>query len=367
MTDPEPKTAPGDTDLTPVEAFKSRAIIAQRFSVTGLFALALLYTLYFAKGLFLPIALALLFAWVLRPLVRGLQTLHLPEALAAAIVVAGLLFASGTAIYMLAEPAMGWAENAPQNLRDVERKLGKFKRSLASVQRATDKIDDIASGTPALKPAAEHKALSTTLLSGTQTFAISALTTVILLFFLLASGDLFLRKLVKIIPTLSDKKKAVEIARTIEYEIGRYLLTISGINTVLGLATAAIMYLWGLPNPLLWGAMVMLLNFVPYVGATISLAVLTVVALITFDNFGHALAVPASFLVLTTIEGQIVYPIVVGRNFSVNPVLVFISLLFWGWLWGIAGMLMAVPILVIVKICCGHIESLAFVREFLER
>lgn len=367
MTDPAPQTMPSDAGQTPVEAFKARAIIAQRFSVTGLFGLAVLYTLYFAKGLFLPIALALLFAWVLRPLVRGLQALHLPEALAAAIVVAGLLFASGTAIYMLAEPAMGWAENAPQNLREVERKLSKLKRSLANVQRATDRIDDIASGTPTQKPAAEHKALSSSLLSGTQTFAISALTTVILLFFLLASGDLFLRKLVKIIPTLSDKKKAVEIARAIEYEIGRYLLTISGINTVLGLATVITVYLLGLPNPLLWGAMVMLLNFVPYVGATISLGVLTLVALITFDNIVHALAVPASFLVLTTIEGQIVYPIVVGRHFSVNPVLVFISLLFWGWLWGIAGMLMAVPILVIVKICCGHIESLAFVREFLER
>lgn len=339
-----------------------------RLAVGGLFVLAVLYTLYFAKPVLLPIALALLFAWVLRPLVRGLQGLKVPESAAAALVVGGVLFAAGSGAYLLTEPAMKWAENAPQTLREIERKASALKRSIATVQRATDKIENIArpdsSSAPA--PVPEHRPLSSTLLSGTQAFAVSALTTVILLYFLLAAGDQFLRKVVRLIPSFGDKKKAVEIARGIESEIGRYLLTILFINLSLGAMTVLLTSLAGLPNPLLWGAMATLLNFIPYVGATISLVVLSIVSILTFDTLAEALMVPGGFLLITFLEGQIAYPLVVGRHFAVNPVLVFVSLLFWGWLWGIPGMLMAVPILVIAKIFCSHIEALSPAREILE-
>lgn len=347
-----------------------RSGLSLRLAVTGLFLLALLYTVHFAKPVLLPIALAVLLAWVLRPLVRALQAIRLPEALAAAVVVGSLLALVGSGVYLLAEPAMTWAEQAPEKLREVERKAGALRRSIAIVQRATDKIEDIARPASAEKapaPAPQGSPLSSSLVSGTQAFALSALTTVILLYFLLASGGLLLRKVVRVTPSLSDKKKAVEIARGIETEIGRYLLTITTINAVLGLATSLLTYLLGMPTPLLWGAMAMLLNFIPYVGATTSLAVLSMVAILSFDTLGQALAVPAGFLVLTTLEGQIAYPLVVGRHFAVNPVWVFVSLLLWGWLWGIAGMLMAVPLLVIAKICCSHVESLAMVGEFLEQ
>lgn len=360
---------PAAPDATPPQPQQAILHLA-RLAVSGLFVLAVLYTLYFAKPVLLPIALALLFALVLRPLVRALQRLRLPETLAAAIVVGGLLSVTASGIYFLAEPAMKWAENAPKTLREVERKVSGLKNSLATVQRATEKIDDITRTDPQLPspppPPPEHKPLASTLVTGTMAFALSALTTVILLYFLLASGDIFLRKTIRVIPSFGDKKKAVEIARGIETEIGRYLLTITIINALLGAATTLLMFALGMPNPFLWGVMVMLLNFVPYVGAIISLCVLTLVAILTFDTLGQAAVVPASFLVLTFLEGQIAYPLVVGRHFSVNPVLVFVSLLFWGWLWGIAGMLMAVPILVIAKICCSHIEALAPAREILE-
>ncbi len=205
------------------------------------------------------------------------------------------------------------------------------------------------------------------LLAGTQAFMLSAFSVVILVFFLLASGDLLLRKVVKITPSLRDKIKAVEIARTVEREVGRYLLTLTGINLGLGVATALAMFALGMPNALLWGAMAFALNFIPYLGATITMAILTIVAVLTFDQLGHAVLVPAVFLAITTLEGQILQPFVIGRSFSVNPVLVFLSLLFWGWMWGIAGMLMAVPILVTFKVLCAHIESLASVHEFMDR
>jgi predicted PurR-regulated permease PerM len=340
-----------------------------RVAVSGMFVLAALYTLYFAKPVLLPIALAMLMAWVLRPLVRSLETLRIPRGVAAAAVVGGLVGALASGVYLLAEPATKWAEDAPQKLRQVERKASTLKRSIATLQRATDKIDEItrtdSTDTPPA-PAPERRPLSSSLLSTTQAVVVSGMTTVILLYFLLASGDLFLRKMVRAIPTLSDKKKALEIARGVETEIGRYLFTVSIINFVLGVAVTLLMYFLDMPNPLLWGTMAALLNFIPYVGATISLSVLTMVSILTFETLGEALAVPAGYLVLTVLEGQIAYPLIVGRHFSVNPVLIFVSLLFWGWLWGIPGMLMAVPLLVIVKIICSHIESLAVVKELLE-
>jgi predicted PurR-regulated permease PerM len=340
-------------------------------SVTGLFVLAVLYTVYFARPFLLPVMLALFLVFVLRPLVRVLnQRLHLPLSLSAALIVFGLLGSVGGGVAVLADPAMNWIERAPSSLHDIDQKISKFKRSVQDMQRATQRIDDLTKMGP---PSSVHEvamariSFGSMLLAGTQAFMLSAFSVVILVFFLLASGDLLLRKVVKITPSLRDKIKAVEIARTVEREVGRYLLTLTGINLGLGMATALAMFALGMPNALLWGAMAFALNFIPYLGATITMGVLSVVAVLTFDQIGHAILVPAVFLAITTLEGQILQPFVIGRSFSVNPVLVFLSLLFWGWMWGIVGMLMAVPILVTFKVLCAHIESLASVHEFMDR
>ncbi|WP_341676738.1 AI-2E family transporter [Niveibacterium sp. SC-1] len=340
-------------------------------AVRGLFVLAILYSLYFAKAVFLPIALALLFAFALRPVVRALHRLRVPEGVAAGLVVFGLLAVLGVGLHALANPAMDWMEGAPQTLREVERKIGKFKRSVETVQRATDKIDDLASvgrkPSTHAAPARDERSLSLALFNSAPSFFLSAFAIVVLLLFLLASGDHFLRKIVKVLPQLRDKIRAVEVARAIELEVGRYLFATALINLGLGAATAAVMGLLGLPNPVLWGVMVATLNFIPYLGATVSLAVLSLVALVSFDSLGQALVVPAVFLGLTTLEGQLIQPLVMGRHFAVTPVLIFVALLFWGWMWGIAGAVMAVPILVAIKILATHIPSLAPLREFLDR
>ncbi|HET7237387.1 MAG TPA: AI-2E family transporter, partial [Terrimicrobiaceae bacterium] len=189
--------------------------------------------------------------------------------------------------------------------------------------------------------------------------------TVVLLYFLLASGDMFLRKLVRVLPRLKDQKHVVEIARTIQSDMARYLSTITYINLGLGIATTISMYLLGMPNPVLWGVMVAIFNYVPYVGASTSLLVLTAVAFFTFDEISHIVLVPAVFFSLTVLEGQILTPILTGRRLTLNPVVIFVSMLVWGWLWGVVGALMAVPILMTFKICCDHIESLSAIGEFL--
>src|SRR5436309_600589 len=185
------------------------------------------------------------------------------------------------------------------------------------------------------------------------------------LFFLLASGDLFLRKLISALPRLADKRRAVEIARQIENDISAYLLTITMINGGLGLSVWGAMALLKVPNPLLWGVTAWATNYIPYLGAMFMYCVLTMVGFLTFDTVGHALLVPAAFGVCNILEAYLVTPLVLGRRLTLNPVVIFLALTFWGWLWGVTGALLAVPIMVVFKIFCDHSEPLAPIGEFL--
>jgi predicted PurR-regulated permease PerM len=187
----------------------------------------------------------------------------------------------------------------------------------------------------------------------------------ILLYFLLASGDLFLLKLVRVLPRFEDKKIAVTIVHEVRHDVSHYLLTITLINIGLGVATGIAMFWLGMPNPLLWGVMAASFNFIPYLGAMASAIILTLVALLTFDELGRILLVPGVFLVLTSLEGGFVTPAIVGRRLTLNPVAIFVWLTFWGWLWGVPGMLLAVPMLAILKIVCDHVQPLNSVGEFL--
>jgi predicted PurR-regulated permease PerM len=187
----------------------------------------------------------------------------------------------------------------------------------------------------------------------------------VLLFFLLATGDVLLQKTVRVMPTRADKARVVEIVRQIESQMARYFGTVTLINAGLGIATGIAMYALGMPNPVLWGAMAFAFNYCPYLGAAASLVVLTVVAALTFDGLKEVLAVPAVFFAFTVIEGQLLSPLILGRNLILNPVVILLSMLFWAWLWGVVGALLAVPILVGFKIFCEHDERLKPLGEWL--
>jgi predicted PurR-regulated permease PerM len=201
----------------------------------------------------------------------------------------------------------------------------------------------------------------------TQSFLTSLVVVIALVYFLLASGDLFLRKLVKVLPNFTEKKRAVEIFRRVEDDISHYLLTATLINAGLGTVTALALYLLGMPNVMLGGVMVALLNFIPYLGAVVNFIILAVVAILTFDDLSHALLVPSVFLILTTLEGQFITPTILGRSLTLSPVVIFIGLIFWMWMWGIAGAILAVPILAVIEIFCDSFEFLAPIGEFLGR
>ena len=185
------------------------------------------------------------------------------------------------------------------------------------------------------------------------------------LYFALASGDLFLAKLGHVLPTLSDKKKAVQIAREIENNISQYLFTITVINAGIGVLGGLMFWAFGMPNPALWGALAGLLNFIPTVGSLSTAVIITLVAAATFPSLTHTLLVPGAFLGLTVLVGTFVSPHIMGRRLTLNPVVIFLGLSFWGWLWGVPGALLAVPMLAMFKIFCDHIEPLAPIGEFL--
>jgi predicted PurR-regulated permease PerM len=339
-------------------------------SLTGLFVLACFYTVYLARDFFLPVMLAIVFNFLLAPLVRLLRRYRIPDALGAALVVGVGLLLIGFLAFQLSGPFADWLEKVPETGAKIQAKAQPVRAILNRLSGVNEQVEKLIQTNPRRGNAPQtvelkRASLLDVLFSGTTKIVLTVLVVVVLLFFLLGSGDLFLSKLVHVLPTLSDKKKAVRIAQEIETNISRYLVTITFINTGIGVASGIIFWLFGVPSPALWGAMAGLLNFVPTVGAVTVAIVMTLVSISTFDSLAHAAAVPIAFLILTMTVGTFLSPLIMGRRLTLNPVVIFLGLSFWGWLWGIPGALLAVPMLAMFKIFCDHIEPLAPIGKFL--
>jgi predicted PurR-regulated permease PerM len=178
-------------------------------------------------------------------------------------------------------------------------------------------------------------------------------------FFLLLEGDTLLNNILNITPRWTDKKNTVQLVYKLEDGVSKYLLTVSLINIALGVAVAIAMWLLGVPNAMLWGVLATLLNFIPFLGALLGVVIIFLVSVFSFDSLGYALVPPSVFLILTTIEGNFITPSLVGRSVSVNSVAVLLSLILWGWLWGIGGAFVGVPLLIIFKLICDQFERTA--------
>ena len=355
----------------PVET-QPEPVDIRAMALTGLLLLAVGYTLYFARVVLLPIVIALFFYFLLNPLIKFLKTLYIPAALGAAVVIFTAIGLLGGGVYYLLDPATTWLEQMPESMRQLEKKLRPLQQSVQEVSQATqevEKITQVAGGgteQKAVKVNVERQSLADFMLNATSSFIAGLVAMLILLYFLLASGNLFLLKLVRVLPRLQDKKKAVTIVNQVEHDISIYMVTVTLINAGLGIATALLMLLLGMPNPILWGVVAGILNFVPYVSSVITTVLLGVAAFLTFDNVGRAVLVPGAYIVLNSLEGFVITPLVHSQRFTLNAVAIIIWLAFWSWLWGVAGTLLAMPILVTFKILCDQVESLAPIREFLE-
>ena len=338
-------------------------------ALTGLLTLSVFYTMYFMRVILLPLVLAVLLSYLLRPIVRALARAKVPLPLGSAAVLLVLIVAIGYGIADLVVPAAGWLEKAPYSLEELRMKLSPLRRPMEGMARASGEIAKFSVPAAGAKeaPAVEVVRPPITELVALRTpeFIGSALLLFVLLYFLLGHDGVFLTKLIKLLPTLSDKKRAVSIAIEVEGQVSRYLFTMTLINMSLGLAVGLAVGLLGLHNPILWGVMVALLNFVPYLGALTGIVCIALAAILSFHSLGYALLLPGVYLVLAILEGNFITPWVMGRSLTLNPVIVLLSLTFWGWLWGIPGVILAVPILAAFKIFCAHVPRMEPFAEFL--
>jgi predicted PurR-regulated permease PerM len=359
----------GESDATQSEQKNGARYNGSSVGIGVLTVLAVLYTLYVARPFLLPIVFAILLNFLFSPIVRSLEKLHVPRALGSAIVVLGLLGLLALSVYELAAPVQTWASKLPQTLSSAEEKLRHVLRPIQKVTSSAEQAEKAASAVSGIEKPPEvvvaPASAASRYFDAARILVAALLEVFILLYFLLSVGDLFLQKLIKVIPSLKDKKKAVRIARETQVSISTYLLTTMLVSVAEGVVVAVAMYALGMPNAILWGTLAAVLELVPYIGALALIALLTVAAVTTFSNHGHALLVPATFLVINVLQSNVVSPLLYGHRLALNPVAIFVGLAFWYWIWGIPGAFIAVPLLATLRICCDHIESLAPVGEFL--
>ena len=341
----------------------NRSLAIAAWMVAGI---AILAGLYFARTLFIPVTLACVLALVLAPVVRLLCGIGLPRALASGVVVVAAISLAAAILARLSAPAAEWFSRLPVAMLRLRYTFSEVVSAVQDFQEFTEKMAQFSPGQGKEgEVVVQGPDLAQVFLTNTGQLLTMLVVTAILLFFLLANGYLFLLKTVHILPRFGDKKRAVEIGRALQMEVSLYLFTITAINAGLGFATSAAMAVLGLPDPLLWGVMAATLNFIPYVGSILTGAAILLASVVTFTTPLDALYPPLAFVALTALEGNLVTPMLVGRRLTINAVIVFTSLLLWGWLWGAAGLLLAVPLLVITKILCDHIPPLQVVGEYL--
>jgi predicted PurR-regulated permease PerM len=358
---------PASVEIPPSIESAAPAALYPRWAVIGLFLYASVFTLSYAKDFLVPIVLAFLLAMVFGPIRRFFDRRGVPSALTSLAIVLILLVGFVALLSALAIPVSGWMERAPQIQRDVQSKLTDISGSFSGVLDAARRLSELTRSHSAGVQQVEVR--DSSLLANAALFAPAAMTqllfTLILLLFLLASGDMFYEKLVNVLPTFGDKKRAMRIAHDIERKLSRYLLTITIINAALGVAVAVMLWLLGMPSAIIFGVLAFLLNFVPYLGAFAGIIVAMSVALVSFDGPGWSVVVGLLYLGLTSIEGQLITPYFVGRSLQVNTVVVFVAVSFWAWLWSAVGMLVAVPLLVAINTFCEHIDGLKGLGKFL--
>lgn len=334
----------------------SRKEDAIALALNILVVIAMLYTLYFCRTLLLPVFVAGFIALFSSPLVRFIAGFKVPHTLAAALVVTLLVVGLGATFVFFIDPVGHWLESLPElgdklaaQMNGLSDRFNLFKAQV---------IPDADGQSNAIGGALEAVFLSAfSVVAGTTAmFLVQIAAVFVITYFFLVYGDNLMRNFVRAQSSFAEKKKAVIIFQTVRDDISRYALLISIINIGLGLATACVMALLHVEDPLLWGALAAILNFAPYIGPLVLSIILTGVGFIEYETWGKALMVPGSFLLLNFIESQLVTPTVLGQRFNMNPLLVVLWMFAWGWVWGVIGLLIAIPLLVCFKILSSHLD-----------
>jgi predicted PurR-regulated permease PerM len=330
--------------------------------------------LYFARPVVLPVFIAVMAATTLKPLMRGLAYLRVPTVPSAILVFVLLLAGAAVAFVEVGRPAIAWMDDAPQHLADLRERAERLFPNAHRMTDAVNAVNQLAAAPVKKDPRQRVETVEihdqrggNSLLNWTGTALAGLGEVLVLIYLILSSGDMFMQKLVRVMPSLREKKRAVEVTREIQHNISVYLFSVTGINVALGVVAAFGFYAMGLPKPAMWGMVIALLNYVPYFGPVVGMILVGAAGFLSFDTVGLAVMPGAWYLLLHLVESNFVTPILLGRRFTLNPVAIFVSLMFWFWLWGIPGALLSVPILVSIKSVCDRFPKAELVSEFIGR
>lgn len=361
--------------MFPTRADKAVVRSAHSWAVIGIFVILLGATVAYARVFLMPVTAAVLLFFVFVPIRRWLWRKGIAPVVSATgitILLIAFLLVMGSMLFV---PARQLMNDLPQISQQLEEKLGTLRESVQSLRKAAEKLDEIADAkpeTPAATPtvvqsggASVSSGVVTAATAYVPAFFSQLLLTLLLLYFMLASGDLLYLKIVQSFDTMRDKRRAYLALREIEDSIGNYLGAITIINLCLGFAIGTVLYSLGMPSASMFGAMAFLLNFIPYIGMLMGTAVIGVVGLVSFDGYFVPLLAALSYVFINSIEGQIITPYFISRRLRMNTVVVFLSVALWAWLWSVIGMIVAVPLLVVIRVLSEHIPALEKFGNFL--
>jgi predicted PurR-regulated permease PerM len=365
-------TGPPELSVVSTEADEAEMPLPsdpRTFFLGGIFALGVFAALYLASSIILPIVLALVLNLLLQPAVHLLERMRVPRAIGALVAIILVIGVIVGLVAALSVPATIWANRLPEGIPRLEAHLvvleGPIQALLNVIQQA-EHVADAPGQSGSITAVHRDIGIAGVLFAGTRAVVDGLFTTVLVLYFLLVSGGIFLRRIVEILPTFGNKRQAVDISQQIQGDISAYLVTITAMNAAVGMATAGAMYLCGLRDPLLWGTTAFLLNYIPILGPLFGTVVFLLVGMSSFDSLWWALLPAAVYFGIHLVEGETLTPMLLARRFTLNPVLVILSLVFWFWMWGVPGAILSVPLLAIFKIVCDRLRPLKALGHFLE-
>jgi predicted PurR-regulated permease PerM len=326
--------------------------------------------LYLARSVFIPLAFALMIYFLMRPAVRALKRLLIPRALAALIVLGAVLGVVGAVGLELSAPASSWLARIPSVVKELDdrsrvlrRPVERFSHLVESAERLTDV------GRAAVRQ--EVTVVDPSWFDGFMETALALSTGILVAFvasyFLLLDGDRLLARFLQLLPDFSDRTRARAVINEVERRMGQYLRTATVLNLGLGIVLGCAFQLLGVPNPWLWAAIAAVLEYVPYVGAAVGIGLVSMVSLVTFPTLSAAALPPLVYFIATLVTGNFIAPVVLGRAFKISPIVLFVWLVFWSWLWGVPGAVLAVPMLMLLNIICEQSTSLVRFALFIRR
>ena len=324
---------------------------------------------YIAHAALIPVALALLFALILSGPVELLHRYRVPRSASAVLILVIVLSSIGGIVNAMSAPAQTWFAKAPQTMNTIKQKFSPmvaFMTRLDDLRKNAGNLGPARGKAPPTPvPVANNESAPMLILDTGGAVMAGVLTFIIVTLFLLTGGPPMMARMAAAFADNVNSSHVLNLIEKVRGEVGHFYLITTLINIGLGLITGLAMWAWGMPTPYLWGALAAILNYIPYAGPGTTLLVITLVATVSFDALGQVLGVAGTYVVIAMIEGQVAQPLLVGRRMEVNPLLIFLGLWFGGLFWGIAGIVLATPTLVALKVIAENSESGKPMQEFL--